>query len=119
MNRRNTFLDCTRAKAIWRLISLWGGWDFTGLDSFEHLLGVTVEPQSKMRRRLLLAIIYSTLWFIWKQRNEKVFKARALSIAFTVDEIKRSLFGWFKLRSKYKEVDWSVWTDSPLSCITP
>ncbi|XP_076948890.1 uncharacterized protein LOC143621316 [Bidens hawaiensis] len=112
---KHVFLDCSRAKA--RLTSLWCGWDFTGLDSFEHLLGVLVELQSKSRRRLLLAIIYSTLWFIWKQRDEKVFKARAITIAFTVEEIKRSLFGWFKLRTKHKDVDWSVWADSPLSCI--
>ncbi|XP_076925313.1 uncharacterized protein LOC143588091 [Bidens hawaiensis] len=115
---KHVFLDCTQAKATWRLISLWCGWDFTGLDTFEHLLGVTVEPQSKSTRCLLLAIIYSPLWFIWKQRNEKVFKVRVLSIAFTVEEIKRSLFGWFKLRSKHKEVDWSVWAEYPMSCIT-
>ncbi|XP_076919179.1 uncharacterized protein LOC143579888 [Bidens hawaiensis] len=110
------FLDCNRAKAIWRLISIWCGWDFTGLDSFKHLLDITEEPQSKCDRRLLIAIVYSTFWFIWKQRNERVFNARIVSIDSTVEEIKRSLFGWFKLRSKHNEAVWSIWANSPLLC---
>ncbi|XP_076943884.1 uncharacterized protein LOC143614282 [Bidens hawaiensis] len=86
----HVFLDCDRAKDIWRVLSVWCGWDLTGLSTFDHLLAVAEESHLRTDRHLLKEIIYSSLWFIWKPKNELIFKTRSLSTDFLVEEIQRN-----------------------------
>ncbi|XP_076892326.1 uncharacterized protein LOC143544033 [Bidens hawaiensis] len=67
----HVFLNCVRAKEVWRVVSLWCGWDLTALGSMEQLLEVASHLSSHSRKRILKAIIYSYIWSIWKQRNAK------------------------------------------------
>ncbi|XP_076931961.1 uncharacterized protein LOC143597314 [Bidens hawaiensis] len=39
----HVFLECKRAKEVWRAVSLWCGWDITGFESIDQLVDVERE----------------------------------------------------------------------------
>ncbi|XP_076919047.1 uncharacterized protein LOC143579700 [Bidens hawaiensis] len=112
----HVFLDCPREKEVWRAVSLWCHWDLTGFDSFGQLLEVAKQPDDNLGRRILGSIIYSSIWFIWRQRNAKLFNNGISSTLFTMEEIMTNLFGWIKNRSGHKDIVWLDWIKAPLSC---
>ncbi|XP_076913955.1 uncharacterized protein LOC143572782 [Bidens hawaiensis] len=109
----HVFLDCSRAKEIWRAVSIWSGYDVTGFESLSQL----VQVAEFMGRRILKAIIFVSMWFIWKQRNARTFVHRGLSTYAIMEEIILNLFGWIKSRSSYKDIVWLDWINSPLSVV--
>ncbi|XP_076912042.1 uncharacterized protein LOC143570226 [Bidens hawaiensis] len=113
----HVFLDCVRAKQVWRAVSLWCGWDLTAFGSIDQLLEEASHSSSHLRKRILKAIIYSSIWSIWKQRNAKTFSGRAFNTEFVLEEIKTNLYGWIKHRSPHKKIIWQDWIVSPLDCI--
>ncbi|XP_076937334.1 uncharacterized protein LOC143604882 [Bidens hawaiensis] len=114
----HVFLDCSRAKEIWRAVSMWSGYDVTGFKSLSQLVQVAEEPINVMGRRILKASIFVSMWFIWKQRNARTFDHRRLSTDAIMEEIMLNLFGWIKSRSSNKEIAWLDWINSPLSAVT-
>ncbi|XP_076882089.1 uncharacterized protein LOC143530430 [Bidens hawaiensis] len=113
----HVFLDCVGTKQVWRTVSLRCGWDLTALWSIEQLLEEASHSSSHSRKRILKAIIYSSIWSIWKQRNAETLSGRAFNREFVLEEIKTNLYGSIKHISPHKEIIWQHWIVSTLHCI--
>ncbi|XP_035837136.1 uncharacterized protein LOC118485030 [Helianthus annuus] len=94
------FLGCEKAKQVWRRISVWSKWDFTGLDNLEQLRSLLEEADSALQHKLLLSISDSVLWGLWKARNEILFRGINRTGEAIMEEVVSTLFNWIKLRSR-------------------
>ena len=66
--------------------------------------------------RVWQAVIWSTGYFIWKERNVRVFSNKISSTNKIVQDIKLKSFEWIVRRSnKYKEIDWQHWLRDPIN----
>ncbi|KAF5761553.1 putative RNA-directed DNA polymerase [Helianthus annuus] len=113
----HVFLNCSFAKDIWRKVSMWVGVDLTGWDELDQLMDVAAEMDSSRKRDLLLSILYTTFWFIWKGRNARVFRSARTSTQESLEDIKTGLYGWIINRSSHRDIDWNIWIIDPLSCL--
>lgn len=66
------------------------------------------------------SLAYIILWFIWKAHNGVVLRNERRAVMVIADDIYVNTFNWIKLRSKFYNLDWSVWSMSPNSnlCFT-
>jgi len=94
------FFHCNLFSSVWNHIFLWLGvvtampHDVTGhFNHFSHLGGF-----SKSRHSITQVIWYATVWEIWKERNNRIFNAKASSILQVVDRIKLLTFQWLKVK---------------------
>ncbi|KEH22114.1 hypothetical protein MTR_7g033295 [Medicago truncatula] len=94
------FLHYIHFSSVWNHILRWLGVvlalpnDVTRqFTQFHHFGGVT-----KSRQSILQVIWFATVWEIWKERNNKIFKAKDSPIIQVVDRIKLLTFKWLKVK---------------------
>ena len=67
--------------------------------------------------RLWQAVIWTAGYYIWKDRNTRVFKGKVASINKIVQDIQLKSFEWVVRRAKKKNVmDWQMWLTDPSKC---
>ncbi|GKC45461.1 RNA-directed DNA polymerase, eukaryota, reverse transcriptase zinc-binding domain protein [Tanacetum coccineum] len=63
------------------------------------------------------AVVWTTGYFIWKERNARVFGNKVTITNKIVQDIQLKSFEWIVRRSnKFKEIDWQQWMYDPLRC---
>ncbi|KAL8258711.1 hypothetical protein R6Q59_026664 [Mikania micrantha] len=72
-------ISCSFASEVWHQIMQWC------MRSVDRILG------SKEYKKMTVCIISSTLWFLWKAMNDRIFCNRIKSTNNTVEEIKATL----------------------------
>ena len=62
------------------------------------------------KKELLSCVVYGTLWSLWKDRNDRIFRGVISEKAKIVDIIKATVFTWRKYR-KNRGIgdDWVKW----------
>ena len=67
--------------------------------------------------RVWQAVIWTSGYFIWKERNARVFGKKTTSTNKIVQDIQLKSYEWIIRRSnKYKETDWQQWLFDPIKC---
>ena len=109
---------CNFAMSVWEKIFNW--WKVGNVNAFSieemfALNGNVVIPN--LSSQLWQAVIWSSGYWIWKVRNERVFKGKVSSINKIVQDIKLKSFEWITRRSrKSSGIDWQQWIIDPLKC---
>ncbi|GJQ93102.1 hypothetical protein Tco_0004241 [Tanacetum coccineum] len=68
--------------------------------------------------RLWQAVRWTSGYFIWKERNMRVFKGKVSSINKIVQDIQLKSYEWITRRSKKKiEMDWQQWFLDPVHVV--
>ncbi|KAJ0835689.1 hypothetical protein HanRHA438_Chr16g0758241 [Helianthus annuus] len=67
----------------------------------------TEWPRKKVN--IIYAIHLLAAWYLWKNRNKKVFDDTLTNPGMMVEKIKEESFDWIKLRSRHTGVTWSEW----------
>ncbi|KAL4588679.1 hypothetical protein LXL04_001573 [Taraxacum kok-saghyz] len=106
--------SCSVASSIWDLVTRWlqvtrnlG----TGSDSlFQWLEG---ERMTVDKKKLLEAIVWSTMWVLWRFRNDKVHEANLMRKDTLFDFIQDVSFCWFNSRQKKLRISWVDWLQNP------
>jgi hypothetical protein len=113
------FFHCNLFSSVWNHIFLWLGvvtampHDVTGhFNQFSHLGGF-----SKSRHSITQVIWYATVWEIWKERNNRIFNAKASSILQVVDRIKLLTFQWLKVKFATLPFNYHGWWLSPFTLL--
>jgi hypothetical protein len=113
------FLHCYHFGSVWNHILRWLGIstamlnDVSGhFSQFYHLGGV-----SRSRQFILQIIWIASVWEIWKERNNRIFKAQESSIMQVVDRIKFLTFKWLKVKFINISLNYHVWWLSPFTIL--
>ncbi|KAJ0855766.1 hypothetical protein HanRHA438_Chr14g0676911 [Helianthus annuus] len=62
----------------------------------------------------MLGLVITTVWCIWKARNDLVFKQLRRSPQEIFSEIKSRGYAWMKNRSSCKYINWKEWCKYPM-----
>ncbi|PWA72891.1 reverse transcriptase zinc-binding domain-containing protein [Artemisia annua] len=109
------FTGCMFAAEIWSRMETWCR--LSPIFAFEVVDLLTladVQQLSKTNKYILKGILITALWALWNERNNRVFKNNRRRAIEVVEFIKATSFFWIRNRSKYKEIDWNAWRNSPL-----
>nr|KAJ0214496.1 hypothetical protein LSAT_V11C400197810 [Lactuca sativa] len=58
------------------------------------------------KRKILLAIFYGYLWYIWRARSDIVFNKTHISTSKLEDIILSTVFSWIKNRGSFENCNW-------------
>ncbi|KAL8253657.1 hypothetical protein R6Q59_031878 [Mikania micrantha] len=58
------------------------------------------------KKKLIHAVILTTIWCIWKTRNEAIFKGKRSSLHGLLEEIKSLSFLWTRNRLGTRSITW-------------
>ncbi|KAJ0883494.1 putative reverse transcriptase zinc-binding domain-containing protein [Helianthus annuus] len=115
----HVFVKCPDASEVWRRVAWWCDVRWYAARNVKDLFDVASQNGgSKDLLKLKTSILYSTVWFIWKARNNRVFRRQSISIDSFIEDCSAQLFSWVCNRSKHKSINWQKWCLSPLSCFS-
>ena len=105
-------ISCYIAAATWQAISDWCNIPPLFAFSIKELLLVHEDNRyGKVKKAHLQAVIYTTCWCIWKERNEAIFKNKRPSVSNIVREVKSLSFLWVKNRCRGGSIDSETWSN--------
>ncbi|KAK9073323.1 hypothetical protein SSX86_007647 [Deinandra increscens subsp. villosa] len=101
---------CPRVKTIWTLVLQWCKVPPDIPSSVSEVISMHNAWGSSIKfKRALHCILLTTMWIIWKTRNNKHFKNRIPRLDETIGDIKLWSFTWVKNRGKCSLIDWNSW----------
>ncbi|GJR70576.1 reverse transcriptase domain, reverse transcriptase zinc-binding domain protein [Tanacetum coccineum] len=114
---KHSLVLCSMAMGIWEKIHSW--WKLGGVSAFSirdifYLNGDVNLPNNSIL--LWQAVLWTYGYFIWKERNNHVFKAKVSSANKIVHGIQLKSFESIARRSKKNSNDWMQWLRDPQKC---
>ncbi|KAJ9555174.1 hypothetical protein OSB04_009788 [Centaurea solstitialis] len=108
------FHSCSAVKDLWRWFFDWCLINVGQQASFNQFLFKILECGKSLKsRKFLEAAVGGLVWFIWKARNNLIFKGVKFSASMVKDEFQATLFSWMKYRANCKFLLWSLWCSCP------
>ncbi|XP_022028823.1 uncharacterized protein LOC110929940 [Helianthus annuus] len=97
---------CLSSKAVWEKVFIWlklpAATDLQGCkEALEYANGLTGSNEWK---KIISVVVQTTMWNIWKSRNEKEFEGITRNSNDIVEKIMVESFIWLKSRSKFRDV---------------
>ncbi|XP_021985231.1 uncharacterized protein LOC110881199 [Helianthus annuus] len=94
---------CISSKAVWKNILIWlklpAATEFQGCrEAIEYANGLT---GSKDWKKIISVVVQTTMWNIWKSRNEKEFEGNIRNSSEIAEKIMADSFIWLKSISKF------------------
>ena len=109
---------CNLAMSVWEKIFRWwkvGNVNALSIDELFSSNGNVNVPN--ISSRLWQVVRWTTGYYIWKERNERVFKKKVSSVNKIVQDIQLKSYEWIARRSTKKNViDWQQWFQDPSKC---
>jgi hypothetical protein len=116
---KHLFLDCDFFGSLWSHIWGWLGISSVSADDlnqhffqFCHLAGL---PRST--HMFFKIIWFTTVWVIWKERNDRVFNNQASVSSILMEKVKLTSFSWLKSKQAMLPYNYHDWWNQPLLCL--
>ncbi|PWA40745.1 RNA-directed DNA polymerase, eukaryota, Reverse transcriptase zinc-binding domain protein [Artemisia annua] len=114
----HVFLRCELASQIWDRIFRWLDMVQPVFLSITDILDWIDSMHSSLKRKKVLeAIILTSMWVIWKYRNNNLFGSVKMKRSCIFDIIVSNAFEWCSSRSRYCSRNPSLWLQNPMLCI--
>lgn len=112
------FMHCSVARQVWIELLHWVGNMFiTPHNLFSHWACWNVGASRKKIVRGFRLIWHSTIWFIWKARNNKLFNAKEVDVLALVEEVKGLSWRCSLSRIKIPACHFYEWCWDPKVCL--
>ncbi|XP_071727482.1 uncharacterized protein [Rutidosis leptorrhynchoides] len=114
---------CKSAFEVWERIHKWWNLSIYANLSLNELLGggSGANTNPTFGNSVWLATKWVGAYYIWKNRNNMVFRGKSSSSLVTLNEIQSKSFEWISSRSRFKKIDWHMWLTNPsayLICVS-
>ncbi|GJS75871.1 putative RNA-directed DNA polymerase [Tanacetum coccineum] len=117
-SRSHCLVMCNFARSVWKKIYCWwkiGVVNAFSIEEFFSSNGNANFPSHSYR--IWQAVIWTSGYFIWKERNKRVFKGKASSLKKIVQGIQLKSFESIVRRSgKKSKMNWQHWLFDPVKC---
>ncbi|XP_071719324.1 uncharacterized protein [Rutidosis leptorrhynchoides] len=115
----HALFSCTKVREVWDKIFNWRGVTSNQLN-LDGILGGSVNLQlSKVGEKIWQAMIWTSLYLIWKNRNNKIFKKSSWSPPVALCDIQAMSYEWIgkrcKIKKEIKNIEWLTWLHNPQS----
>ncbi|KAK9063215.1 hypothetical protein SSX86_017085 [Deinandra increscens subsp. villosa] len=109
------FTGCSYSQEVWARVERWCNISHNLLFDIPDIFKIA-ESQAlpKEPKHVLRGIIYTTIWMLWNERNERVFNDKKRQPIQLVENIKATAYFWIRNRSRWKSIDWKTWCNVPL-----
>jgi len=78
---------------------------------------VFAAGSTKTRQSIMQVLWFATVWEIWKERNNRIFKAKECSIIQVVDKIKSLSYMWLKTKFASLPLNYHGWWLYPFTML--
>ncbi|GJS84774.1 RNA-directed DNA polymerase, eukaryota, reverse transcriptase zinc-binding domain protein [Tanacetum coccineum] len=114
------FVHCKVAKELWSDVLKW--WripnvSFPFLQDLVHLADHT--PLGEKFTKFFDVVVQTTIWSIWRYRNNVIFSAKKPSKNLIFNDIKMHSFNWIVSRGRKVSLNRIMWFDHPCNALSP
>lgn len=111
------FTGCPYSHEVWIRLEDWCKLSHTFFFDIPDILRLPESLSlSKDRKCILRGIVYTALWTLWNERNDRIFNNKQRRPLQIVEHIKSTSYFWICNRSRWKESDWKTWCKYPFVC---
>ena len=114
----HSLVTCNLALSVWEKIFNW--WKVGNVNAFfvfEMFSNNGNVAVPNLSSRLWQTVVWTSGYYIWKERNERVFKGKVSSSNKIVQDIQLKSYEWIVRRSTKKiELEWQQWLFDPGKC---
>ncbi|XP_071718232.1 uncharacterized protein [Rutidosis leptorrhynchoides] len=110
----HAILFCKHAMEVWDRVFKWcdmGNLSYFTISEIFSNNGST--SMSGLGKKIWLALLWISAYYIWKNRNSLVFKGKRCIALVVFNEIQLISFEWISTRVKGKSMDWHTWLTNP------
>ncbi|XP_071687838.1 uncharacterized protein [Rutidosis leptorrhynchoides] len=112
----HAIFSCKTAHDVWVGIFKWWKINLPSDITLDELLGGTGYGNfSSIQAKIWQAIMWTTRYIIWKNRNQKVFNNDSWIAQKIICEVQVKTFEWIGNRSKRIHKDWHQWLYDPIN----
>ncbi|KAJ0921865.1 putative reverse transcriptase zinc-binding domain-containing protein [Helianthus annuus] len=105
------FVACQFAQMIWQNIADWCNIPpIYAFDLNDVLFLHETCSSNSTKKKVIHAVILTTIWSLWKLRNDSVFNNSVPHTTKILDEIKAMAFLWVRNRAKMVSMTWGDWS---------
>ncbi|KAJ0827228.1 putative reverse transcriptase zinc-binding domain-containing protein [Helianthus annuus] len=109
------FTGCIFSHEVWFRIELWCRLNHTFIFDVTDLIRVPESTSmSKDNKHILRGIVYTFMWVLWIERNDRIFNDKKRSPIQIVENIKYTAYFWLRNRTRWKDIEWKTWCICPL-----
>ncbi|XP_071693892.1 uncharacterized protein [Rutidosis leptorrhynchoides] len=109
------FVRCDSTYQIWCRVDRWLGITFPIWNSIDEIWArIDSNFASGNKRLLIMVIVYSTLWNVWRLRNCIIFKDHSFKKSHVFDNIVLASFNWLYARYHKSTLNWTMWLQNPM-----
>ncbi|XP_071703971.1 uncharacterized protein [Rutidosis leptorrhynchoides] len=112
----HAIISCKYAQEVWIGILKW--WNLplqSGITIDEMIKGSNSIVSAPRFKKIWQAVVWTTCYLLWKNRNLKVFQNDVWATSKIVNEVQVKSFEWIKNRSRKLSSSWHQWISSPSS----
>lgn len=110
----HSFGQCVYAQEVWLKVCNWWKVDCkVGEDLKSVLLWEAPGSFGEMEKLVWQAVIWGSVYFIWKARNDLIFNNRDLEVEVLFSLIQIKVFEWINARMPKGSLQWSLWLSNP------
>ncbi|XP_071709330.1 uncharacterized protein [Rutidosis leptorrhynchoides] len=113
---RHALLSFDKVWEVWKRLFDWWGVNLPpNVNLIELIEGRLGQFGSDLGEKLWQGMLWVSVYVIWKNRNEKIFKNKSWNVPVAVSDIQSKSFEWISKRCKTKSIDWHTWIYNPRS----
>ena len=114
------FLLCNQFSKVWYLVRQWLGVYTTDPSTLvDHFIQFgTLAGYTKARCSFMYLIWFATLWVMWKERNDGLFRTKENSFSQLLENIRLLYYLWHKTKFATFYYKFHDWCQNPFLCLS-